>query len=297
MDNNIIIEMPQQIQNDYDSFVFLINFHNKVKKINNSIVILEFNKTRWIEANLTAILGAIFNQIFNNNNKLKVSRMSNSIKSVLLKNDFLKYFGLSDNVDDKYESTIKYTQFKNTDRIKFQQYLKGEFMPKIRLTMTEMFQKELRTNLDEIFQNARIHGKCNNIYVCGQVYFNKKIVKFTIVDLGVTIHQNVKDKFKKEISAVDSIDWATKYGNSTKVNESGGIGLFQLREFLKANGGRIQVISSNGIWEEDGENINKYSQEESFQGTIVNIDVNIDEKIYIGKNEMDSIQEWIGNIF
>lgn len=294
--NEYTIIMPKKIENTIEGFEFLINFINKVNDIENSLIILDFSKTRWLEANLTAVLGSIFHFIFNNN-KIRLYRISNSTRKVLDRNGFLESFGLQSDEKDIYETMIKYTRFSKEDRVKFQEYLKKEFIPKINLTMTEAFSKELRLNLEEVFQNARTHGKCNNIYVCGQYYYAQKKVKFTIVDLGVTILENVKNKLNKNLSADCAIDWATQDGNSTKVDESGGIGLYQLRGFLKENGGRTQIVSSNGYWEEYNNKVTHIVYSNSFMGTIVNIEVDINDKIYRSKDEKDEINKIISNIF
>ncbi len=295
--NEYTIIVPKKIENTVEGFEFLINFINEVKNIRNSKIIIDFSKTRWLEANLTAVLGAIFHFMFKNNNKINLYRISNSTRKVLEKNGFLQSFGLESSEEDVYETTIKYTKFKNEDRVEFQEYLKNEFIPKINLTMTKAFSKELRLNLEEVFQNARTHGRCNNIYVCGQYYYSQKKVKFTIVDLGVTILENVKNKFNKELPADYAIDWATKDGNSTKIDESGGIGLYQLREFLRENGGRTQIVSSNGYWEEYDNKITHVVYKNSFMGTIVNIEVDINDKVYISKDEKNKINKIISNIF
>ena len=71
MNNEIIIDMPHKIQNDKSSFEFLIyDLYNQTKDIKNSKIILNFKKTRWLEANLTAILGSIFYVIHKNKNNL-----------------------------------------------------------------------------------------------------------------------------------------------------------------------------------------------------------------------------------
>ncbi len=166
--------------------------------------------------------------------------------------------------------------------------------------MSDEFSKELRGNLEEVFQNSRIHGKCNNIHVCGQYFYSNKKVKFTIVDLGKTIYQNYIEYFGKEISDELAIDWATKDGNSTKdADETEGIGLFQLCEFIRENGGKIQIVSSRGYWEKNYEEIIVHKYKYPFDGTIVNIEVNINNKLYLSKNEKGNseIYQEVENIF
>ena len=279
--DEIYIEIPKKIENNIEGFQFFCSLFQKMKKTKNSIINLDFNKTRWLEANLSSILGAIIS-VGTVNNKIKIIRISNSVSRILSKNSFLKKVGIKDEIEDTYGTTIKYAEFKETDRVKFQGYLKSEFIPGIKISMSE---------------NARIHGRCDNIHVCGQYFFQHKKVMFTIVDLGRTIVQNYNEYFCENISAEKAIDWVTKDGNSTKdSDETGGIGLFQLREFLKENGGKIQIISSNGYWEECGDNIFMHIFNDIFDGTIVNIEVNVNDKFYLTENEKNDSNELIFDI-
>lgn len=297
--DEITISVPRKIENDIDGFEFFIELYKILKESYGKKIILDFNKTRWLEANLSAILGAIlsFGLV---NNKIGIKRVSKSISKILIKNKFFKYFGIGEDLDDLYETTIKYAQFAESDKIKFQKYLKEEFIPRLNLSMSDEFSKELRGNLEEVFQNSRIHGKCDNIHVCGQYFYSNRKVKFTIVDLGKTIYQNYIEYFEEEVSDEFAIDWATQDGNSTKdVDETGGIGLFQLCEFIRENGGKIQIVSAKGYWEENSNKIVTHKYEYPFDGTIVNIEVNVDNKLYLSRNEKGNseIYDEIDNIF
>lgn len=297
--DEIIVYVPRKIENNIEGFQFFIELYKTFKESYGKKVILNFSKTRWLEANLSAILGAIlsFGLV---GNRIGIKRVSKSISKILIKNKFFESFGIVENLDDLFETIIRYSQFAEGDKVKFQRYLKEEFIPRLNLSMSDEFSKELRGNLEEVFQNSRIHGKCDNIHVCGQYFYSNKKVKFTIVDLGKTIYQNYTEYFGEEISDEFAIDWATKDGNSTKdIDETGGIGLFQLCEFIRENGGKIQIVSSRGYWEENCEKIITHKYKYPFDGTIVNIEVNVDNKLYLSKNEKDNSEIYgeIDNIF
>lgn len=298
MKTELVIQMPKQIKNDLQTFDFLVNnFYNKIVNNKNSEIILDFKKTRWLEANMTSILGAIFEASFQNNNIIKLKSISNSIRKILLKNGFLPFYGIADEEVDIFHSTIKYKSFKESSNDEFQLYLLKTFLPKIRLNMSEEFKKEIRLNLEEIFQNARIHGQCKRIHVCGQYYHKQSCVKFTISNLGITIPENVNKVIKSSIENWEAIDWATKDGNSTKFDSSGGIGLYQLCEFIKENHGKIQILSNYGYWEQSDNNFNFSKLDNNFRGTIVNIEVKIDDHIYISCEERKILNSVINDIF
>lgn len=297
--DEIIVYVPRKIENNIEGFQFFIELYKTFKESYGKKVILNFSKTRWLEANLSAILGAILSFGLAGN-RIGIKRVSKSISKILIKNKFFESFGIVENLDDLFETIIRYSQFAEGDKVKFQRYLKEEFIPRLNLSMSDEFSKELRGNLEEVFQNSRIHGKCDNIHVCGQYFYSNKKVKFTIVDLGKTIYQNYTEYFGEEISDEFAIDWATKDGNSTKdIDETGGIGLFQLCEFIRENGGKIQIVSSRGYWEENCEKIITHKYKYPFDGTIVNIEVNVDNKLYLSKNEKDNSEIYgeIDNIF
>ena len=71
----------------------------------------------------------------------------------------------------------------------------------------------------------------------------------------------------------------------------------ETRGFLRENGGRTQIVSSNGYWEEYNGKVTHIVYSNSFMGTIVNIEVDINDKIYISKDEKDEINKIISNIF
>ena len=54
----------------------------------------------------------------------------------------------------------------------------------------------------------------------------------------------------------------------------GGLGLKLLREFVRLNEGRIQIVSDRGYWECDTNGENAVRMEQSFPGTVVNLEIN-----------------------
>lgn len=68
---------------------------------------------------------------------------------------------------------------------------------------------------------------------------------------------------------------------------------------LRENGGKIQIVSARGYWEENCDKIITHKYEHPFDGTIVNIEVNVDNKLYLTRDEKENseIYEEIDNIF
>lgn len=278
--------LPKKIKNNFNSFNYLINFYNEIKYLKNEEIIIDFKETEWFEANLCAFLGAIFIELENNNNKLEIkieqNQKNEKVIEILKKNEFLNSFGI-EKLPDKYNTTIPFRIFSchtNNDRIDFQKYLNENFFPYIRnnINMSSDFENDLSNNLEEVYQNARIHGHSQSIVTCGQYFPKLYKVKLTIVDLGVTISENVKKIMTFENDSL-AIDWATKLGNTSKEdNESGGLGLYNLQSFIKKNQGKMHIISNYGYWGlsfNKSHNIEKKLLENKFKGTIVNLEFNL----------------------
>ena len=114
--DEITVSVPRKIENDIEGFEFFIELYKTFKESYGKKIILDFNKTRWLEANLSAILGAIlsFGLV---NNKIAIKRVSKSISKILIRNKFFKCFGIGENLDDLYETTIRYEQFDENDKV------------------------------------------------------------------------------------------------------------------------------------------------------------------------------------
>ena len=274
-------EFPKNISSNFEGCKVLIDFYNKTADLVFDKTILDFGNTRWLEANLTAVLGAILNKAQANLNDVKIINLSQKIKELLLRNHFLSHFG-GLKLPDYYGTTIKYRKFKIDEEKLFKEYFDRELLSKEAMpAMSVLLRKKINESIFEIFNNAVIHGNCKSIFSCGQYYPNKKRLDFTIVDLGKTIKANVNGYLGKNISGKDAIKWAVAEGNTTKQGQiPGGLGLSLIREFLKKNNGKIQIISSDGYWEQKGQDEIENSFPQIFQGTIVNLEFNIDDKSY-----------------
>ena len=156
------------------------------------------------------------------------------------------------------------------------------------------FSKELRKqiveNLWEIIFNAIQHSNSiNGISCCGQFYPFRGYFEIAFYDHGIGIPQNVRS-FQKRLEKFtdhECIDWALKEGTTTKPQmETGGLGLFYLREFLKLNGGWLQIVSKNGLYQSEGKNIFPAEHiKNSFKGTLFNLRIIYDEYTYKFKGE------------
>lgn len=150
--------------------------------------------------------------------------------------------------------------------------------------MSSGLHKKFIESLMEIFSNSVLHSQTKmGIFVCGQYYHQNHLLKFTIVDLGIGIRQNLIEKIGLSLPADKAIQWAAEDNNTTKSGPiPGGLGLKLLREFIGINQGRVQIISDTGYREQaqDGRIISSIMLHQ-IPGTVVNIEINtLDTKSY-----------------
>lgn len=123
-------------------------------------------------------------------------------------------------------------------------------------------------------------------YLYADSFSQKKAIEFMIADTGLGIKNVVNRRFNANLNAVSAIKWAIEDRHTTKQGISGGIGLSLLHEFIKMNGGKIQIISNEGFWQLDKGNVTANSFENEFLGTIVNFSVRTDDNnSYMLSNE------------
>jgi len=150
--------------------------------------------------------------------------------------------------------------------------------------------RKIVENLWEIIHNGLVHGQGEfGVSVCGQFYPQMGYFEIAFSDLGYGIPKLVRDFKAVPRSASDSecIAWAVEKGHSTRpFTQSAGLGLHLLREFLRINGGVFQLISGDGYFGQVGPNQPTITTlRNPVQGTLVNIRVVFDDKLYRMKGE------------
>ena len=213
-------------------------------------------------------------------NTVRLANLSEDVKDILCRNNFLSHFGGSDPDGDERGGTIvPYTKFDNGDTRGFMGYLEKNLFGNPSLSeLPDGLSKKIQESILEIFMNAQTHGKCKSIFSCGQLFPQKNRLDFTIVNTGTTIKQNVLDfTGDRSLDSIQAIEWAVQESNTTRKDKiPGGLGLSTLMSFLELNNGKIQVVSDDGYWAKisNRHRWEKFSQ--PFGGTIVNIEFDID---------------------
>ena len=281
------------LRTNQEGYNDLAMLHHQIIQSDDAEIYVSFAKTIWFEANLCAVLGAMIRILEDNYfYEIKLVDMSIAIRNILRRNGFIGEIDYSA-IDFSKETLVTFQQFATNHDTAFNNYLVRELLVKKDFPKhSSLLGKRICTSIFEVFENARTHGKCQWIHTCGQYYPHKQPARFdiTVVDVGRTIQKNVNDFFEGRsfFSASEAIEWAIQYGHTTKTDQTGGLGLDLLKEFVKLNKGRIQIVSATGYWEfiEGRTSISKIDY--SFPGTIVTIEFNFDDTaFYMLKEECD----------
>lgn len=276
------------INNTFESFQSLIQLYETYKDEVFGEVHLEIH--HFFTANMSAALGAVLDKFTGNLNDIHFDYLSPQVEAVLLKNDFLTYFGKK-RVVDINKTTIKFQKLKPTDGKYFKNYVIEELIEGHIADLPQMsngVKEKIVEAIYEIFVNAQIHSETKFIYTCGQFFPNKNKIELTIVDTGIGFREKINRRFGSNLRATQAIKWAVEEKKTTKEGISGGLGLAVLREFVNVNKGKMQIISNEGFYQfdSDGETLNEFRGE--FPGTIVNLQFRTDDNNnYSLKSEID----------
>jgi hypothetical protein len=226
---------------------------------------------RWFDANMAAPLGAVLDLLEDSLNDIVFNRIDNRIQTILRKNGFLRHFGFDYHADSNH-TTIQYKKMKPDDGRYFREYVAAQFLNRPELpAMSEGLRKKMTEAMLELFVNAQIHSETRHIYTCGQFFPRRHTIEFCIADTGIGFKEKFFRRFGKPISAVEAIRWAVQDRNTTKVGIPGGIGLALLREFVKLNNGKLQIVSGDAYYQYDREEEKAEKLVKPFPGTVVNV--------------------------
>jgi anti-anti-sigma regulatory factor len=263
------------VRSDLRGFSFLAALNSSMSKSRDAEIIVDCSLAEWFDANMAAPLGTILLHHRKLGRKFRFVNLRHRIKVVFQKNGFLL-----PHLPDTYETTIPFHSFSTDEAKAFAvytgDYLKGKGMPRMSLQLRKKFLE----GIDEIFNNAVIHSLTPlPICACGQAFPRKNKLEFSISDGGVGFRAVIRQNLKLEFSDVEAIQWALSGENTTRQGDiPGGLGLKIVRDFVRLNGGCLQVASHNGFWSFSRKEIVKEMMVHNFPGTVVNIDINTNDR-------------------
>jgi hypothetical protein len=137
--------------------------------------------------------------------------------------------------------------------------------------MTPELIKRTNNSLCELFTNVFEHAMSRSGGLAlGQYYPNKKQVQFCVCDTGIGLARKVQSAGYCMYCCGAAIEWALQEGHTTRLGP-GGLGLYVLREFVKANGGTLRILAYTGHFHQKGAHNMAESLDVSFPGTFVQL--------------------------
>lgn len=268
-----------KIKNDVAGYQRLISLYKNAHQSSDAEIALDFSGCSWFDANLCAPLGAIAARLRSEGRIVKIMGLPGKVEQILKKNSFLSNFGASLETDVN-RTTMQFSRFEPSQSSEFLEYIHTHFKGKGIPKMTDRLRGKFEENILEIFDNAVSHSETKHgIFVCGQFFPNSKRLDFSVVDMGVGIRHNVFTKRRLDLTAEKAIEWALTGTNTTRTGSiPGGLGLKLLREFIKLNKGRIQIISDAGYLETSEDKVRTQVLDAPFPGTLVNVEINTADK-------------------
>lgn len=275
------INLPNIIESNELGYLSLLKIFSICENINSGKVFFNFTNVKFFEANLCAVFGCIVEELVSKKVECYFSNMNTALESILLKNGFLNHYLKTPLAYDVYGTTVKYLALSKDDPDDTcENYILEELIYKKNFPrMSEELTEKILQNIFEVYANAKTHGRCDIIHSCGQFFPNKsnKPLNFTIVDLGKNIKDNVNNALNTNLDACECIKWALIKGNTTKINEPGGLGLSLIFDFINLNKGKIEIISSNGYYKFNTNIVKTRLLNYKFPGTIINFTFNLDD--------------------
>lgn len=265
-----VISLPCNINLSVNNIGYILDQYNKIPEKTKEVV-LDFSKVKWIDGELTTFLGIISGQLFRKGMAVFTRGITGNAQTILGKNGFLELHGLGTPIEDVYHSTIPYIIINSQEVKKIKQYLDEKVFPKINQHIEEEGLLLIQESIFELLQNVKDHSNSNKVVLCGQYFHKKEKIELAFADLGVSIPFKVENKLDGDLSDCKYIDWATMRGNSTKLMESSGLGLFEIRDNLTGIG-KMTIISRNGYWTIDNDgNVRENELASPFPGTLINL--------------------------
>lgn len=285
--------LPKIIKTNLQGYEFLAGLYSSLAKEDKDVIV-DFSPCLFFDGNLSAAIGAIFDKLTEEGyNVLLVSPINAGVKRTLSRNHFLKAWEIETDNKEK-ENFVEYCRFNKENSQEFKDYINQQLIKKQKFPHhTELVGKYIISNISEIFANATMHGNSSTVICCGEYSESDKVLHMAIVDYGSTIPGNVQRYHNLHNLYIpndcESIIWAFVEGNTTKTN-TGGLGLSELKEFISLNHGSLDVVSGKGYITINGDKVDSYELENSFPGTIVNMNFNFDdEKKYLMASEEDNL--------
>jgi hypothetical protein len=256
----------------------------------------DFSNCRFLRQNAVAFLGGLARLIEYRDGQVvfRWQTMDSAIAANLGQNGFMSAFAGPQG--PWRGNSIPYREDNRLDAHGFSDYLTGLWLGRDWINISPALRDAITGRVAEIYLNAFEHSESPvGVLSCGQHFPKKKELNLTIVDFGVGIPSNVRlykvlERQPEQLTAPNCMEWAFQNGSSTKqgnTSEPRGLGLDLLHDFMRNNGGRLEMFSHEGYASIVDGKISFAEQNRFFEGTMVNISLKCDESYYCLASEID----------
>lgn len=139
--------------------------------------------------------------------------------------------------------------------------------------------EDLGAAIGEILMNACMHSESKDgIVFVGEYVSDQNVLNISIYDQGVGFRPRIAEYLRDNlITSGKAILWALKEGHSVdKSSRTSGLGLNETVDFMRRNGGLLEIISGNACWRMFYGEENLIDMSEAIEGALVNFSIVID---------------------
>ena len=254
-------------------------------------VLFDFTGCGFLRQNAVAVLGGLARLIEYRGGRVTFvwDTLGDAVKANLCQNGFMSTFG--GELGPWRGNSIPFREDKQQNPHGFIEYLSELWLGRGWVNISPLLRDAIAGRVAEIYLNAFEHSSSPvGVMTCGQHFPKNRRLNLTIVDFGVGIPSNVRlfhaGKIQPEkLPASKCMEWAFQPGTSTQPGGR-GIGLDLLHEFVRQNGGRLEMFSHEGYVRIADGQISFAERKTYFEGTLVNISLRCDESYYCLASEM-----------
>lgn len=243
-------------------------YHKCCEQKLGSDILIDFENLEWLDGNMAALVVAMLMKMeLERGFIFHVDR--DDIRSrfgILVKNGLISGVEI---VERENMAALELTGFEINEDQRFIQYIKSQLLSHQSQNFDDDQKKKLMRALLELYSNVQKHARSKDPYfVCGQYFKNSKLLRFTLVDIGVGYLKPIQEFTNGKVdSSNKAIQWALKKGNTTSPDSPGGLGLQDILDYCKESGAVFDIITGNAYWSTS----HKPKKVREFCGTTVNL--------------------------
>lgn len=250
-------------------------------------LILDLSQSLFLSAEATALLASIFldRQERRFPTRIEMAAAHAYVRRYLRQIGFLSLCDLEPKSVPPGSSLPLFVT-RTLDKERVLRYIDEELMGRHEMpTMRERLRKDIRGAIFEVIGNVFYHsGSAIGAIVCGQIYPKANEIQVTFLDRGIGVAAKVRSCVDGIEGDGKALEWALQRGNSTLASGtlSRGLGLYLLREFIRANEGKFMIYANGAYFEETSRITNRGSIDPPLRGTLVDMRIKIRRDVEYG---------------